>query len=142
MKLLIAYKTKLGASKIYADWLAEGFGIEAKTFAEVSREDLEACEACVVLSGTYAGLMPLTGFLKRNWKYLQGKKVAAIASGGIPPEHKWSRFSFWLMPKRISSKIRYWKLPGKGDEKNPIDWARLERENLEPVIAYLEEGNT
>ncbi|RLC37498.1 hypothetical protein DRH27_03790, partial [Candidatus Falkowbacteria bacterium] len=139
MKILIAYKTKLGGSREYAEWLAEALGTTPKTFDNITKEELEGSDACVVISGTYAGFMPLNRFLKKNWKVLKNKKVAAVALGGIGPEHRWSRFSYRRIPVRIREKIKYWKITGKGDEKKPIEWGELKKENLDPVISYLRE---
>jgi menaquinone-dependent protoporphyrinogen IX oxidase len=137
MKTIIAYKTKTGTTKQYAQWLGEALEVRPLSYSEIKPDDLKTCDACVVMSGTYASLMPLTKFLKKHWDLIKDKKVAVVAVGMAPPEVGWSKFSYKQIPKPIREKIKYWKLPGMKDGKMAENLPPVKKENLDPVIEYL-----
>jgi len=137
MNTIIVYKTRLGGSKLYAEWLSEALKAPLMTFEAAGTEALAAADSVAVISGTYAGRMPLKGFIKKHWSILKDKKVAAVALGGIGPDHGWSKFSYWLLPRKIKKHVRYFKIPGRLEGGKPVEWGELKREHLEPVISYL-----
>jgi menaquinone-dependent protoporphyrinogen IX oxidase len=138
MKTLICYKTHKGATKKYAEWLAEETQGEVKTFNEVPRgETFEGFDQIIVSSGTYAGLMPLNRFLKRHWKNLEGKKVVVVAVGAAPAEDPWSLRSYNMIPEKIREKIAYFKIMGGDPSQKPIDMSGVKKNNLKPVLLVL-----
>ena len=68
MKAAIFYKTKIGATKIYAQWLKEELDCDLIEFKEAKKDDFLNHELIIVSSGTYASFMPLNKFLKKKWK--------------------------------------------------------------------------
>lgn len=113
MKTIIYYQSLLGSTKKYARWLGEELNSVTYTFSEFSRERIAGCENVVVMSGTYAGGMPLVGFLRNHWEDLKTKKVFVIAVGVIPADSPESIKSYDSIPEYIRNNIIYFKIPGK-----------------------------
>lgn len=135
MKILILYKSVLGATKKYAEWLSEETGADIMRFSQFKTNMIDSYEIVVVSSGTYAGQMPLVSFLKRYWPTLSTRKVIVLAVGTIPPQDRESRLSYELIPIEIRERISYFKMPGRmlttGPEGLP------EREKLKPVVKLI-----
>lgn len=113
MKVAVFYKTLLGTTRKYAQWITEEVQADIFTYAEVKPGIFEPYDVVIIASGTYAGKMPLVGFLENNWGDIKGKKVIVLAIGMVPPDNTQSFVSFELIPKKIRKKIFYFKLPGK-----------------------------
>lgn len=140
MKTLICYKTRGGATARYAEMLSKELEADVKQFSEVKKECFEDYDTIIVSSGTYAGLMPLTRFLKKYWKNLEPKKVVVVAVGAAPTDDPWSDFSYKRIPQKIREKIQYYKIMGEDPEAaRPKDYvSKVKKENLKPILAYLQ----
>lgn len=140
MKTLICFKTKHGATEKYMNWLKAEISSNIKTFDEFSRnDDFSDYDTIVISSGTYAGLMPLNRFLKRNWEKLKNKNVIVVAVGAAPADDKWSLWSYNRIPLKIRENIKYFKIMGDTPEKaRPKDYTSpVKIENLKEIILYL-----
>lgn len=140
MKTLICYKTKHGATEQYAKWIAEATKGKLKRFDEIDRKfDFSPYDQIVVSSGTYASLMPLNRFLKRQWKKLEGKKVVVVAVGAAPADDSWSLRSYNYIPKNIQAKVKYFKIMGEVPENaRPKDYkTQVKKENLKEILDIL-----
>lgn len=139
MKSLICYKTKGGATKKYAEWIAEDLNSDILTFSDVKKETFDNYDLVIVSSGTYAGLMPLNRFLKRHWKRLENKRVVVVAVGAAPADDPWSLRSYNRIPEKIRGKIKYFKLMGEDPEMSrPKDYVpKVKKENIKPVLAAI-----
>lgn len=113
MKIAVIYKSVLGSTKKYAHWIAEEFQADLYTYEKITDETLDKYDIVIVASGTYASMMPLTGFLKKHWDVLQTKRVLALAVGMAPPDDPQSYAQYELIPAHIQDEIHYHKLPGK-----------------------------
>jgi len=136
MKIIVVYRSVLGTTKQYAKWLGEALQAEVATFNHIHDEELIYYDVVIITSGTYAGKMPLVGFLKKHWDILQHKKVIVMAVGIAPAEEVVSRESYKLIPVEIRSKVRYFKLPGNMFGLKPA--GEPSKEKLEPVISYIQ----
>ncbi len=132
MRTLVTYRTFRGTSREYALRIAEAAGGSAVPFREASGKAIAQYDRIVAVSGTYAGWMPLTGFLKRRWKQLEGKMVIAVAVGAAPADHEGSRISYRRIPETIRERIEFFKLPGGLGDRVPSEEER--RRALEPVL--------
>ena len=54
MKTIIVYKSFLGTTKKYAQWLASDLKADILTFSQVKNEIFEKHDTVIVASGTYA----------------------------------------------------------------------------------------
>jgi menaquinone-dependent protoporphyrinogen IX oxidase len=113
LKTIIFYNSKLGSTKKYAKWLGETVKGEVKGFRQYSKKSVETAETVVVMSGTYAGQMPLVKFLRKHWKDIASKKVVVVAVGAAPADDPASKKSYELIPAEIRKAIKYFKLPGR-----------------------------
>lgn len=135
MKKLVIYRSVLGTTKHYAIWLGEALQADVIDFNHINTKTLNEYNMVIVMSGTYAGKMPLVRFLKDHWTVLQDKKVVVVAVGIAPVEEVASRESYKLIPVEIRSKVRYFKLPGSFLGLKPA--GEPSKEKLEPVISYI-----
>jgi len=135
METIVVYTTKTGSTKKYANWIGKAIDAKVLTFAEAESSDLDQFDRVIVSSGTYAGRMPLTKFLKQKWDVLESKKVVVVAVGDVDPDHVWSKFSYKLIPKKIRDVIKYYKLPGDIGKVVTEDEANAK---LGPVLKYLQ----
>lgn len=139
MKTLICYKTKGGATQKYAQWLSEQTKGDLRKFDEIKKDSFNGYERIIVSSGTYAGLMPLNRFIKKNWKNIQEKEVVVVAVGAAPADDKWSLWSYNRIPEKIRTKIKYFKVMGEDPENaRPANYkSKVKKENLKPVFEVL-----
>jgi menaquinone-dependent protoporphyrinogen IX oxidase len=134
MKTLITYKTYLGSSGKYAQWIAEKTKSDMVVFSRAKNNLLSEYDTIVVISGTYAGHMPLLRFLKKHWKVLSEKKVVAVAVGAAPTTDPWSVKSYEAIPENIKQAIEYFKLPSSIEKKGRES---LKKSSVTPIIDYL-----
>lgn len=133
-KTAIVYKTVYGSTKRYAEWLSKDLKSPLFEMDNVNVDDLKSFNRIIVMSGTYAGGMPLTGFLKRNWTVLASKKLVVVAVGAAPEDSWWSKVSYFFIPNYIKEKIKYFKIYGRFKGKGED----IKKENLNRVLEYLQ----
>ncbi len=136
MKTLIVYRSVLGTTKKYAQWLALSLHADIVDFHHLNVKTIDKYDVIIVTSGTYAGKMPLVGMLKKNWEKLESKKVIVMAVGIAPEDDEYSIKSYEMIPAEIRSKIKYFKLPGNMFGLKPA--GSPSKEKLEPVINYIQ----
>jgi menaquinone-dependent protoporphyrinogen IX oxidase len=132
MKILIIYRSAFGTTKQYAHWLAES--TKAKIFKyDISESEIKSADIIIVMSGTYIGFMPLTKFIKNNWRILKNKNVIAVAVGMVDANHKDSKKSYMRIPCEIREKIKFFKLSGKIGKS----LEKVNKENIKPIISFI-----
>ncbi len=135
MKTIILYKSFLGTTRTYAEWLKDELKCDLKEFGEVSDEELKEYQSVIITSGTYARSMPLVDFLKRKWEIVKDKNVVVVAVGIAPEDVDWSQRSYEGIPTNIREKIKYFKIPGKIGNIKPA--GEVKKENLDRIIEYI-----
>lgn len=136
MKTVIIYQSLLGTTKKYAHWLEEKTGASLWSIKQIGGKALCDYDQIVVMSGTYAGQMPLIKFLTNNWEFIKDRKIIAIAVGAAPKEDEQSIKSYNLIPKYIREKISYHKIPGK---LFGINKEKILAQNLDPIIKEMKQ---
>ena len=131
MKTAIIYYSLLGSTKKYAEWLNEKIEADFKRMSDLKNNSLRKYDTLIIMSGTYAGQMPLTRYLKDNWNHLKGKKIIAIGIGAAPADDEKSIDSYNLIPEEIRKEIKYFKLPGRLFSVNKDN---VKVENLKPIF--------
>lgn len=134
MKTAIIYKSFLGTTKKYAQWLGEELGANVFGFGQIKKEELGEYDIIVISSGTYASWMPLVSYVKKVWGYIKDKKVVIVAVGAAPPDVEWSIRSYKKIPQNIREKVKYFKLSPKSVEKTA---GIAKKENINPVVKYI-----
>jgi menaquinone-dependent protoporphyrinogen IX oxidase len=135
MKAIILYKSYLGTTRTYAEWLRDELKCDLKKFGQVRDEELKGYDSVIITSGTYAARMPLVNFLKSKWEVIKDKNVVVVAVGIAPENVEYSRRSYERIPANIREKIKYFKIPGR------IGFIRtageVKKENLDRIIRYI-----
>jgi len=134
MKTAIIYKSILGATRKYAQWLSESVESDLFKSGKVSEQRLQEYELVILCSATYMGWILLRGYLEKRWPVLQGKKVILLVIGMAPQEDAESEKAFQKIPEHIRENIRYFKLPGKIGSSNAD---QVTREKLQPILEYV-----
>jgi len=134
MKTAIVYRSFLGTTRKYAEWLHESIESDLFKPRQISKSRLQEYDLLILCSGTYAGWISIRGYLKKRWQALQDKKVILLVVGIAPPEDDESVKSFEKIPENIRNGIKYFKLPGTIGASNA---AAVKKENLQPVIDYI-----
>ncbi|VVB75069.1 Flavodoxin domain protein [Candidatus Tiddalikarchaeum anstoanum] len=132
-KTLIVYKSFLGSTRKYAKWLTDELKSDIVDMWSVRLEKLKEYDTIIVMSGTYANWMPLTGFLTKNWPTIQDKKVIVVAVGAAPENDPYSKSSYNKIPEHIRNKIKYFKIYGKFGNQGK----EVEKDALNRIIRYL-----
>jgi len=136
MKKVVVYKSVLGTTKEYSEWISEEVGADTFQWYQVNRQDLAKYELVVVASGPYEHWEPLAGYLEKNWDILKDKEVIVVCVGEIPSDDgvKWEPGE--KVNRQIWEKVKYFELPGR---LNPETADLVSKENVAPIVAYIKE---
>ena len=136
MNSIIIYKSVFHSTEQYARWLAEELATKAVSMKKLP--ELTEYQRIIIMSGTYAGSMPLVKFVTKNWQKLADKEVILIAVGAAPPDDPMSVQSYQRIPAEIRDQVQYFKISGA------TPFAKAEKraqeivpENLNKVLDYL-----
>ena len=88
MRGIILYASKYGATKQYADWLAEETGFDCIETKRAKISDIRQYDTIILGGGIYASSIAGLSFLKKNIGQLQGKKIIVFCDGASPYEEK------------------------------------------------------
>ena len=86
MKGIILYTSKYGATKRYAEWLAEETGFDCAETKKAKLEDVKKYDTILLGGGIYASGIAGLSFLKKNIAQLREKKVIVFCDGASPYE--------------------------------------------------------
>ena len=84
MSGIILYKSKYGATKKYAEWIAERTGFECIKTDDADIRKVQKYDVIILGGGIYASGIAGISFLKKNIVALNGKKVIAFCCGASP----------------------------------------------------------
>jgi len=167
-KILVAYQSKYGSTKQYAEWIHQDIkgdlvDIENEGIPSLANYD-------IIVMGGYirAGNIVIAPFIKDHWGILKGKQVVLFTTSGTPPHHSKIRIIYEKsFPEEIRKEIKYFPLPGRISSKDLTffdkllmaigkmlerdealkkdmgkDFDGVKRENLLPIVEYLKEIKT
>ena len=124
MKILVTYASKYGATKRYAQWIAEDLACDLRDSREVTAEDLRSCDILIHGGGLYAGGLSGINVITKNFKIISEKVIVLFSCGLADPEapenvaHIEEGLQKVLTPE-MQEKIRQFHLRGG------IDYSRL-----------------
>jgi len=136
MTTAIIYHSVFHTTEQYARWLAEALGAELLPMRKA--DNPARFDRVVIMSGTYAGGMPLVNYMTKQWPVLQGKVVVVVAVGAAPPDDPMSQASYEKIPAEIRAQITYFKIHGARPFSNKEQLTtQITKEHLDEVLQYL-----
>lgn len=84
MKGIILYQSKYGATKKYADWLAETTNYDCMETKQASVQTVAGYDVIVLAGGVYASGIAGLSFLKKHIRELGQKRIAVFCVGASP----------------------------------------------------------
>lgn len=83
---IIVYKSKYGAARQYAAWLAELTGFDCVEINRADRARIAIYDTLIFCGGVYASRIAGLSFLKKHIAGLKDKRLAVFAVGASPYE--------------------------------------------------------
>jgi len=84
MSTIVIYKSKYGATKLYAEWIGEALGCEVKDASKVKVSDLKNYDRIVYGGGLYAEVINGVTLITKNQEILKDKKIAVFTTAITP----------------------------------------------------------
>ncbi|MBR2924884.1 MAG: flavodoxin [Clostridia bacterium] len=81
---IILYQSKYGATRKYANWLAESTGFSCMETKKATLAAVQPYKTIVLMGGVYASGVAGLSFLKKNLLGLKGKRILIFAVGASP----------------------------------------------------------
>jgi len=164
-KVLVAYRSKYGSTKQYADWIREDTKADLVSIGDGDTPDLAGYDILIIGAYVRTGNIVIAPFIKDHWRVMKGKKVILFTTSGTPPRHpKIQSIYEKSLPEEIRKGITYFPLPGRISGKDLTLWDKfliaigkiveqdetlkrdmgkdfdgVQRENLLPLLEYLED---
>ncbi|MGM9660610.1 MAG: flavodoxin domain-containing protein [Faecousia sp.] len=85
MKCLVTYGSKYGATKQYAQWIAEALACDLKDIREVNSKLLAQYDVIIHGGGLYAGGLSGIGTIVKNYDALSGQEIILFSCGLADP---------------------------------------------------------
>ncbi len=165
IKILVAYQSKYGSTKQYAEWIQQDIKGD---LVEIKNDEMPPlAKYDIIVMGGYirAGDIVIAPFIKDHWGILKGKKVVLFTTSGTPPHHPKIRIIYEKsFPEEIRKEIKYFPLPGRISLKDLTffdqrlmdigkmmeqdealkkdmgkDFDSVKQENLLPIVEYVNE---
>jgi menaquinone-dependent protoporphyrinogen IX oxidase len=114
VQILIAYQSKYGSTREYAQWIQHDLGGDIVNIEKENIPDLAGYDIIVIGGYVRAGKIVVSSFLQENWKVIKGKALVLFTTSGTPPHHpKIRTFYEKSLPDEIRQEILYFPLPGR-----------------------------
>ncbi|MCX5841847.1 MAG: hypothetical protein NTY16_10430 [Deltaproteobacteria bacterium] len=165
IKILIAYQSKYGSTKQYAEWIQQGTEGDLVNIENEDKPDLARYDIMIIGGYVRAGNIVIAPFIKDHWSVMKGKEVILFTTSGTPPRHpKIQSIYEKSLPEEIRKEIKYFPLHGRISGKDLTfldkflitigkimeqdetlkkdmgkDFNGVQRENLLPLLEYLED---
>jgi menaquinone-dependent protoporphyrinogen IX oxidase len=163
IKVLIAYQSKYGSTKQYAEWIQQDTDGDLVNVENGDKPDLARYDVVIIGGYVRTGKIVIAPFIKGHWSVMKGKEVILFTTSGTPPRHpKIQSIYEKSLPEEIRKEIKYFPLPGRisgkdltlfdkflisigkimeQDELLKKDMGKdvdgVQRENLLPLLEYL-----
>lgn len=105
MSAIVVYKSTYGATKTYAEWIAEELGCEAVEAKSVKADDLTKYDTVIYGGGLYAEIIAGVTLITRNMKLFENKKLIVYTTGITPLEVR-EYYDGLVMKKNFKEEIR------------------------------------
>ena len=168
IRILIAYQSKYGSTKQYAEWIQKESNGDLVNIENGDSLDLAGYDIIIIGSSVRIGNIVIAPFIEDHWSVMKGKKVILFTTSATPPRHPRIQSIYEKsLPEEIRKEIKYFPLHGRiSSEKLTLwdqfliaigkimeqdetlkkdmgkDFDGVRRENLSPLLEYLEEVKT
>lgn len=164
-KVLVAYRSKYGSTKQYAEWIQQGTRGDLIDIGGGDAPDLAGYDILIIGGYVRTGNIVVAPFIKDHWGVMKGGKVILFTTSGTPPRHpKIQSIYEKSLPEEIRKGITYFPLPGRISGKDLTLWDKflivigkiaepdetlkkdmgkdfdaVRRENLSPFFEFVED---
>ena len=84
MNTIVIYKTKYGATKTYADWIADELSCKSVNAKSITVNDLLEYDTIIYGGGLYAEVINGVSLITKNLEKLKDKKLIVFTTGITP----------------------------------------------------------
>jgi menaquinone-dependent protoporphyrinogen IX oxidase len=88
VSIVVIYQSKYGATKKYAQWLAEELSCDLVETKKAKVEQIAKYDVIILGGGVYASGIAGISFLRKNFNKLKDKKIITFAVGASPYDKK------------------------------------------------------
>jgi len=86
--IVVLYQSKYGATKKYAEWLAEELSSNIIETKQAGIEQVAKYDTIILGGGIYATGIAGVSFLRKHYEKLKGKRIVVFAVGASPYDEK------------------------------------------------------
>ena len=139
MSTIVIYKSKYGATKTYAEWIAEELDCKAIDAKDAKIEDLLGYDTIIYGGGLYAEVINGATLITRNLEKLDGKKIIIYSTAITPLKYR-EYYDKLVVEKNFKpemlDKIKVYNFMGKMiiDELTVVHRTALK--TLKQIISY------
>ena len=114
IKVLIAYQSKYGSTKQYAEWIQQDTEGDLVNIENDDKPDLARYDIMIIGGSVRTGNIVVAPFIKEHWSVMKGKKIILFTTSGTPPQHpKIQSIYEKSLPEEIRKEIKYFPLHGR-----------------------------
>ncbi len=118
VRAVVLYKSKYGSAKRYADWIAKGAGADLFDISVFHKSFFEQYDTIVFGTSVRMGRISNIGFIKKNWKYIAGRRLAVFTASGAPSDDPVQQKVFEAsLPADMQKNMAYFPMQGAFDYK-------------------------
>jgi menaquinone-dependent protoporphyrinogen IX oxidase len=115
MKGIIVYNGKYGATKQYADWLAEELQLTVLPADDPTSRQLKDYDVILLGTSVYIGKLKIAAWINENQSILEDKKLFLFVVSGTKPSEKEKLDGYVRsgVPEEIRKRCKIFFLPGR-----------------------------
>ena len=115
MKAIIVYKGKYGATKQYADWLAQELQLPVISADNIRSPQLTEYDLILIGTSVYIGKLKIASWIKENRSILEDKTIFLFLVSGTKPSEKEKLDAYVRsgIPDEIRRRCKIYYLPGR-----------------------------
>ena len=113
-KTLIAFQSKYGSTKQYAEWIQKESNGDLVNIENGDHLDLAGYDLIIIGGSVRVGKIVIAPFIEDHWSAMKEKKVILFTTSATPPRHpKIQSIYEKSLPEEIRKAIKYFPLHGR-----------------------------